>query len=93
MLDLVQGLWDAALNMGGWGIALIFLCVLVALMAGVIIGPLMMLLGVIALVVTAVGTLAVDNIQFSFAAPFLSIVAGAVMSIVSLLFWRFIDEI
>lgn len=73
--------------MGGEGIVLIILCALVALLAGVVVGPLMMILGVVALIVAAVGALAVESIQFSFSSSLHLVVAGAVLLFISSLFW------
>lgn len=67
--------------------ALIILGILVALAAGVIIGPLMIIVGVIALVVAAVGALAVESVQFSFSSSLHLIAAGAVLFFISSLFW------
>lgn len=79
---------DFMLGMGWWGIIPLFfvvVCLYIVAVVGLLGGPVVTIISAIALVVSVIGHLAIENVEFSFAKPLVGIGAGLSWTAIGLL--------
>lgn len=81
-------LFDFMLGMGWWGIVPLFfvvICLFLAAIVGLLGGPVVTIISAVALVVSVIGHLAIEGVEFSFAKPLAGIGVGVSWTAIGLL--------
>lgn len=87
LAEQIKEFADFAIGLGALGVVPLFIavvCLLIAGLLGIVVGPFVVIISVIALVISCVGYLTLEDIGFSFAKPLLGIGGGILWSIIGL---------